>query len=305
MRSPVLAVGLSLVAACSAPTGGTDAGVVDAGADAGVEDAGADAGLAAQTLAVIGFGDSVTVGYCASAGHSYVSLLIANDDASYPDFAGRDLRHRFAAVSLKNIAVNGSSSCDHGPATIHQALSTAGLTADRTVVLITLGGNDLIHPYYCQPRECAAFCATVAQATPWAARFKDRVAAQIAALRAEAPGVVTVLLANIYDPTDGVGDIQNAPGPTQLPAWPEGEQVLALYNQTLSQVAQENGATLVDMRSTMLGHGIHWNDSANPHHPANPAYWYCSNLEDPNDVGYQAIRAAFWQALAVAVGFAP
>jgi hypothetical protein len=49
----------------------------------------------------------------------------------------------------------------------------------------------------------------------------------------------------------------------------------------------------------MLGHGIHCRQSWGKHYDANdPHYWYYSNLEDPNDRGYDAIRRVFLAQIA-------
>ena len=50
-------------------------------------------------------------------------------------------------------------------------------------------------------------------------------------------------------------------------------------------------------------HGLVHDDPNNPHPDADdPTYWYFINLEDPNDLGYQAVRQVFWQAIAGDLG---
>lgn len=279
----------------SRPDGGQPPGA-DGGQDAGRPDPAA--------VHLVGYGDSVTAGYCASNGRSYFQLLVRNLDAVYPAQAGKDLERHFTTVTADNLAVSGATSCDLAArrAELVNHLRRTPVTAAQTVVVITLGGNDLIHDYGClNPHECAAYCSTLAQATPWAQAFRQRMIDLIRVFQAELPGKVHVFLANIYDPTDGVGDIERAS--ILLPPWPEGLQIVALYNQTLAEVAADTGAHLVDMRRAMLGHGIHYTDTSNPYYdPADPTYWYCSNLEDPNDRGYHAIRRAFWDSIATELG---
>jgi len=105
------------------------------------------------------------------------------------------------------------------------------------------------------------------------------------------PGGCHVFLANIYDPTDGVGDLEQA----DLPTWPDGKVILRVYNDVIAQQAgRRRNVHLVNLHDEFLGHGIHctqpwrdWYRSADPH------YWYNTNLEDPNDRGYDAIRRLF------------
>jgi lysophospholipase L1-like esterase len=249
----------------------------------------------------------VSTGYCASAKHSYVEMLVNNDDAKYPDYAGKDLAHHFIATAVENIALAGSTSCDFSASDIHSQLTSLAPEVAQTIVVITLGGNDLIHPYSCgTPHDCSEYCSSLSQATPFAANYKARMIALINQIKADAHGTVSVFLANIYDPTDTVGDIQNATisGVHLLPAWPGGLDVLSLYNSTINDVATATGATVVDMHAAMLGHGIHYSDSTNMYYSASdPTYWYCANLEDPNDRGYNAIRGAFWSAISTKLGF--
>jgi lysophospholipase L1-like esterase len=255
--------------------------------DGPVADRSADQQVQPVALQLFGFGDSVTDGFCASPGKSYVELLV------------QDLRGRVGQVTSSNGAISGSTSCDYTADTVRLGLHQRRVAADRYLVVITLGGNDLIHDYSCAgPRECAAYCSTVAQAEPWAAAFKQRMLGFLRVFRDELPGV-RVFLANIYDPTDGVGDIENAPVPQALPPWPDGIAILERHNQAIAELAEaEDYVTLVDMRAAMLGHGIHHDDPQNPYYDqTDPTYWYCENLEDPNDRGYQAIREAFWAAI--------
>jgi lysophospholipase L1-like esterase len=260
-----------------------------------------------ERLYVLGFGDSVTKGYCASAGHSYLELLANNDDDLYPNWQGRDLASKFESVDVDNSAINGTTSCDYTSGGIDDAvqawLSEHTFAADRVIVVITLGGNDLLEPYGCgSQRDCAVYCSSVEEATPWSNSYKQRMIRFIEAFQDGIPGQVDVFLADIYDPTDEVGDIENAEG-VDLPAWPEGFDVHAMYNQRISEVADATGAHLVNMRQAMLGHGIHHDDMSNPYYdPNDPSYWYCSNLEDPNDLGYHAIRGAFWAEMEKQLG---
>ena len=88
-------------------------------------------------------------------------------------------------------------------------------------------------------------------------------------------------LANIYDPTDNVGDAQHA----GLPAWPDGEKIIAAYNDIIAKCAERRAdVELIDMHGLFLGHGIHCRKFWMPHyHADDPHYWYFDNLEDPND----------------------
>lgn len=267
------------------------------------DSAGRDRPPPAGAVHLIGFGDSVTDGFCANPeSRSYFELLLHNADHTYPAWEGRDLASHFATVTSNNQAISGSASCDYQASDFTQALAADPYTDRLTVVVGTLGGNDLIHDYNCRrPADCHAFCATLEQATAWAEQYKQRLLSFVRALQQGLGSQQHIFLANIYDPTDGVGDIENSP--IGLPAWPDGLEVLALYNQKIAEVVAETGVHLVDMHGAVLGHGIHYNDPGNPYYDAaDPTYWFCSNLEDPNNAGYHAIREVFWNAIAEVLG---
>jgi len=102
-------------------------------------------------------------------------------------------------------------------------------------------------------------------------------------------GGCRIFLMNIYDPTDGTGDLRG----TGLPHWKDGLEILHRYNAVIARTAKGRpNVSLVDIHSLFLGHGLHckrfWLPS---YQPGDPNYWY-SIVEDPNDRGYDAIRRA-------------
>jgi hypothetical protein len=154
---------------------------------------------------------------------------------------------------------------------------------------MTTGGNDIIHNYgSTPPREGAMYGATLAQAKPWIANFEKRLDEMIDIFNERFPGGCQVFLADIYDPTDGVGDAANA----GLPAWPAAMAVLDAYNEVIRRCCQKRpNVHLVPVHDEFLGHGIHCREPWRTHYrSADPHYWYFTNLEDPNERGYDAIR---------------
>ena len=100
-----------------------------------------------------------------------------------------------------------------------------------------------------------------------------------------------IFLANIYDPTDGIGDTVNA----GLPRWSDGLKIHGAYNRLIAEAAERReNVTLIDMQAEFLGHGIHSRQFWQPFYQSeDPGYWYFDNLEDPNDRGYDALRRLF------------
>ncbi|HLP77138.1 MAG TPA: SGNH/GDSL hydrolase family protein, partial [Candidatus Paceibacterota bacterium] len=141
------------------------------------------------------------------------------------------------------------------------------------------------------PREEAMYGATWEQAKPWIENFEERLRQIVTQINDRYPGRCHIFLANIFDPTDGVGDIERA----GLPPWKDGMKILAAYNEVIRRCSERHSFVhLVDMHGTFLGHGIHCTQFWSAHYDRHdPHYWYYVNLEDPNERGYDAIRRLY------------
>ena len=243
-----------------------------------------------QKILLLGWGDSITAGFGMEKGYGYVDWILDNPPNEFEDMKGICLRNVLPNIAVLNKSVSGSTSLEH-----RQWIDTKIETQPEDVfglIVITTGGNDLIHHYGQLPsKEGAMYGATLEQARPWINNFRSRLDEMIVEITAKFPGGCLIFLADIYDPTDNVGDAASA----MLPAWRDGVKILAEYNTILRQSATHHDHVFsVPLHKTFLGHGTHctqfwrkyycWND---------PAYWFGENLEDPNIRGFDAIRRIF------------
>jgi lysophospholipase L1-like esterase len=243
-----------------------------------------------RTVFLVGLGDSITAGFGARKGYSYFDRLVANPRDEFPDMQGINLSRVFPNLSVTNLAVSGSVSMH----LLNQQLPMLKPVDDSVlgVVLITTGGNDVIHNYgKTPPREHAMFGASWEKALPWIRNFEVRLEKILDGVAQRFPGGHHVFLANIYDPTDAAGDIEKA----GLPGWPDGLKILAAYNEIIEQAAaSRTNVHLVNLHEAFLGHGLHSAEPWSKHYRRkDPHYWYFTNLEDPNERGYDAIRRLF------------
>jgi lysophospholipase L1-like esterase len=239
---------------------------------------------------LIGLGDSVTAGFGARHGYSYFDRLVANPPDEFPEMKGICLRTVLPHLQFTNLAVSGTTSGQHATMQLPR-LPDVGSNVVALVV-ITTGGNDLIHNYgRTPPREQAMYGATWEAATPWIKGFDERLNSMVERVNAHYPAGCQIFLATIFDPTDGIGDVQR----TGLPAWKDGLRIVAAYNDVLERCTEKHAFVhLVDMHGAFLGHGIHCTQFWSPHYDAkDPHYWYFVNLEDPNERGYDVIRRMF------------
>ncbi|MBT9588440.1 SGNH/GDSL hydrolase family protein [bacterium] len=231
-----------------------------------------------RKVQLVGLGDSITRGFGASPGQAYFEQLTVLLKARLPNLT--------AVNYAESTTTSGRHLQTQLPRVKQAPADTLGL------VVVTTGGNDLIHNYgRSRPREEAMYGATFDQAQPWVSRFGKRTDQLLDGLNARFPGGVRIFLANIYDPTDGRGDIENSGLP--LPAWPDGTRLLACYNEILAdRAARRPEVYPVDLHKEFMGHGIH--------HGVQPYYYY-ANLEDPNDAGYSRITRLFEAAIEASI----
>lgn len=243
-----------------------------------------------RPVVLLGAGDSITAGFGAEDGNAFFARLANNPSNEFADMRGLCLHALFPKLTVSNRAINGSTSID----CVQEQLPRIKPYNNDVfgVIVLTTGGNDLIHMYgRIPPREGAMYGATLEQARPWITNFDERLRMIIASLKSAFPGGCCIFLGNIYDPSDNTGNTQAA----GLPPWPDMLRVLEAYNACLERIAdQDSEVELVDIHGAFLGHGMTCRQFWQPHYqPHDPHYWYYDNLEDPNDRGHDAIRRLF------------
>jgi lysophospholipase L1-like esterase len=249
-----------------------------------------------QQVLLVGLGDSVTAGFGATQGKSFFDRLLQNPADEFAAMQGRCLSRVLPNVEALNLAISGSNSLQH----LNHVEQRLPQQVDNTfgLVVMTTGGNDLIHWYgQTPPREGAMYGATFTQAEPWIDNYRLRLSTIFQAIEDRFPGGCLIFVGDIYDPSDGLGDPEST---WALPAWSDCLRIHAAYNEALRQAAAKfQSVHVVPVHETFLGHGIHCRKFWTPHFDRrDPHYWYFENIEDPNDRGYDALRRVFLRAIA-------
>jgi lysophospholipase L1-like esterase len=243
-----------------------------------------------RNVVLLGIGDSITNGFGAPKELGYFELLKTNNDEYHSGMKNKNLKTVLPNLTTRNLSRDYTVTQEH----LDFQLPAVSLFDEDVfgIVVITTGGNDLIHDYGRTPqRDGAMYGCTYQQGTVWIENAKQRIKKLLDGLIEKFPGGCEIFLANIYDPTDGVSDPENA----GLPPWPHGSKVLGLMNQKIAELCDEyENVHLIDIHTPFLGHGIHCRDFwSNHYHADDPHFWYYTNLEDPNPRGYDAIRRQF------------
>jgi len=243
-----------------------------------------------RDVLLIGLGDSVTAGLGAQpASKSYFNRLVKATDDDPDGIAGICLSKVLPNLRHENFARSGSTSIENLAYLVPQVQVQPSQTFG--IIVMTTGGNDIIHSYGRQPpKEGAMYGALYADAEQWIENYRHRLAKTIDEIESRFPGGCEIFLGNIYDPTDGVGNAVLS----GLPRWPDALRIHAEYNSIIAEACSRSNVHLVDLHSTFLGHGIYSRQFWNEHyHSDDPTYWYWDNFEDPNNRGYDAIRRLF------------
>jgi acyl-CoA thioesterase-1 len=190
------------------------------------------AGRPDRAMTLYTFGDSILdCGRYNPHGITPGQLLVRNDDALFPEFAGRDLTARGLAPRLVHRAVDGATSDDLQ----RQLPASFDPPGSAAVALVTIGGNDLL-------RGLAG-----ERAGHGLQRFERTVRRFAAALP-----VPTVVFANVYDPTFG-DDQRNFLGIEPVVA----RANLRRVNDVLAAIAARHGR-LVDLHAHFLRGDPSW-----------------------------------------------
>ena len=98
-----------------------------------------------RPVLVVGLGDSVTAGFGARPGYSYFDRVVRPAVDDFPEFKTSCLSAAFPSLSSTNLAVSGSTSFECLSAQVPRVPKQDEQTLG--IVLITTGGNNLIHNY--------------------------------------------------------------------------------------------------------------------------------------------------------------
>jgi lysophospholipase L1-like esterase len=225
-------------------------------------------------------GDSMSIDdYAGGPGRGAASLLWRNRDDDFSAWAGRDLTAQDPTARLVLLASDGATSTTVAGEQLGR-LRRLGVTP--TLATVTMGGNDLLAAYG---------DATAARRAIRTVADNGRLV--LAGLRALMGPEAPILVATVYDPSDGSGDA----GRLGLPPWPEALALLAELNRALWALAEEHRALVADVHARFLGHGLAAGDPTQPAaRPPDRGLWYCGLIE-PNAWGASEIRASFWEML--------
>jgi len=247
--------------------------------------------VAADPARVLFLGDSITAGVGASQQSlTYPALTEENDDDTWDGWADHDLRSVFGSgFDVVDVAQGGATTDD---LVARQLPALSGELGDsvsgETVVIMTIGGNDMqgsilpILQANDQDATADAIIGDVADNMHTTLDYFDD--------SDRFPDGVFVYFANVYEPSDGVGQSNCFFGIDYSTIM----RYFVQANGTMREIAEERGAAMVDLRGHFLGHGMFNDDEDNDaYDEVDPTRWFESDCQHPNDRGHHEIRRLF------------
>jgi lysophospholipase L1-like esterase len=280
-----------LLVACGGPGSTPSTGPVDEGppADPDVDTWVPDTFPPSDPRRVVFFGDSITAGYGISdPGDVYTALMLANRDRRWPDQVGDDLAARFPALDdVLDVSVPGATTGTVVADQLPDVEAAWGPVVEGEVLVVgTIGGNDLTEAIFNGRDLDQATDDVLANLETITRFFHDPV---------RFPGGAHVAITNVYEPSDGAGQVDECFFGLDLsgviPAFD------GLIDDSRAQ-AERDGWAWVDLRGHFRGHGFHFDDEGDWYEPEDPTLWFQADCIHPNERGHHEIRRLFMAAFA-------
>jgi lysophospholipase L1-like esterase len=142
-----------------------------------------------QKAVLVGIGDSITNGFGAPGELRYFELLQTNNNDNYPDMEGKDLCSVLPNLTAYNYSEDYTVTREHFERQLPR-VKTFGKDVFG-IVVITSGGNDLIHDYgRTPPCDGAMYGCTYRQGVVWTENVKQRIRQLLDGLMEKFPAVV-------------------------------------------------------------------------------------------------------------------
>lgn len=232
---------------------------------------------------ILFLGDSITEGYGASSPeHKYTSLLQHNFE--WPGFDAIDFEDTFPNISeIVDVSEGGATT----GSLLGQQLPALERDVDfpvagETIVIITVAGNDLQAALIPFADAETIVNRTLGEFEEIADYFLDP---------AKFPDGVYLYVTNVYEPSDGVGQVQSCFFGID---YSEDLPQLDRFNNQLALMGIDREFAVLDLRGHFLGHGYRSEEpTVGGYDPADPTLWFAPDCIHPNDRGHHELRRLF------------
>lgn len=272
----------------------TDTGTIDTSDTVPSEDADPDVRnqippdyVPTDPVRILFLGDSITEGYGASSSEQkYTSLLQHN--FGWPGFEDIDFEDDFPNLSeVVDVSEGGATAgslLDLQLPALERELDFP--VVGETIVIVTIAGNDLqtaLIPFADAETIVNRTLREMEELADW---FLDP---------AKFPDGVYLYATNVYEPTDGIGQVQGCFFGIDFS---EDLPQLDRFNGELAAMGADRGFAVLDLRGHFIGHGYRSETpTVEGYDPADPTLWFAPDCIHPNDRGHHELRRLFHAAI--------
>ena len=243
----------------------------------------------AMPTRVVFLGDSITAGNGATKLKlDYVHLLQDNHDDEWPGFTANDFEAAWGSVpEIVDESVPGATTASLAYGQLDDVSEVLGdSVSGHTAVVMTIGGNDV---------QAILFTPEDTEETVAGIEENLAVMYDYFADTTRFPDGASIYLANVYEPSDGVGQVESCFWGIDLRS---ALASLEAVNAATRAQAEARGAAWIDMHGHFLGHGFFAEDDGNEYYAADdPTVWFDDDCIHPNNRGHHEIRRLFWHAM--------
>jgi hypothetical protein len=236
---------------------------------------------------VVFLGDSITAGTPPTPEDGYYrNLLVASLEA--------DFGH---PVETQDCSVWGARVDDlfRDHSQIADCLGTQGVDLRATLVVFTVGGNDMF-AFAQDMLDGGTLEQVTADVDATIALFRESVDV-LTGMRPRFPNGLSVVFGNLYEYTDGTGDLSLCPNANLLGfdgVIPEIRDEYVRVNEAWVQTAVETDTDVVFMLEHFCGHGFLAGDPDNECFRGDDAeVWFDPTCIHPNPVGHEQLADLF------------
>lgn len=169
----------------------------------------------------------------------------------------------------------------------------------RTLIVLTIGGNDIAS---ITKNGTPSGGSTLAEVTAQTAAFVGLLDDTLAWIRTPGrfPNGVFVVMANMFEFTDGTGDVDSCPA-ASLAGFDEPwsnpqdlEDLVVWANEQFMRITVDYGADIIFMLESFCGHGYHHDDPTNRcYRGPNAERWFDASCIHPTPTGHGVIADMF------------
>ena len=228
-------------------------------------------------------GESITVGTLPTPGNQVYRQLLTNlAKAQWP------------SIEVANCSNNGDQTDDFFAGTNQIPKCFPAAEPKKTLVVITMGGNDIA----AMAKDKLSFAAAKAESDKVLVNMKKAV--DWLKDPKNFPNGSWVVFANVYEYTGLTADLSSCPAGAFAGlsgSWEVGTSALVQLREGYMKIAVDAKADMIFLGEHFCGHGYKYNDTKSQCYIPNSSNWFDISCIHPTPAGHKEVADLFWKTI--------